>query len=331
MEGMEKFSSIDRVVGDVSEGVKEKITEIAEQKFEKQDRPEFEGKEREKTPEEMKMVQLANFATNEILEKYHLEYVHTPPENIHIMRKGLWKNFEEGTRGHFYPLQQMIALEESPVKCDTMLSMIHEMIHFKSYTALQVSEKTKKTDLYRIGLQVTDRNTEYEYFRSLNEAITEDIAKEICLDLFANQHMFDEEWEETQNTIRHYLKLTPSNKPRLNTPDVFYMKKGESSIEEKNQYEIKAFSYSVERQALHLLINTLYERNRDQFEEKSEVRGLFIEAMLTGNLLSLGKLIDKTFDKGEQGYSTFRHIGQMEGIELLKMVDELVKNKKYRE
>ena len=41
-------------------------------------------------------------------------------------------------------------------------------------------------------------------------------------------------------------------------------------------------------------------------EDKEEVFDLFASAALTGNLLTIGKLIDKTF-----GLGTFRKIGEM--------------------
>ena len=69
----------------------------------------------------------------------------------------------------------------------------------------------------------------------------------------------------------------------------------------------KSFVYSKERRILKKLIHKLFDRNSDDFENEQQLFGLFASSMITGNILTLGKLIDSTFSKG-----TFRKIGELD-------------------
>jgi len=57
---------------------------------------------------------------------------------------------------------------------------------------------------------------------------------------------------------------------------------------------------------LDVLSNKLFEKNQDKFQSESEVKEIFRKSRFTGDLLELGRLIDKTFGKG-----TFRKIGEI--------------------
>jgi hypothetical protein len=54
------------------------------------------------------------------------------------------------------------------------------------------------------------------------------------------------------------------------------------------------------------LIQKLFRRN-SQFKDASEIYDLFRRGMMTGDILPLGRLIDRTFGKG-----TLRRIGELD-------------------
>jgi hypothetical protein len=56
-----------------------------------------------------------------------------------------------------------------------------------------------------------------------------------------------------------------------------------------------------------VLLDKLYEKNTDQFSNREEVFNVFAKAMLTGNILPLGRLVDGTFGRG-----TLRKIGELD-------------------
>lgn len=53
------------------------------------------------------------------------------------------------------------------------------------------------------------------------------------------------------------------------------------------------------------LVDVLWEGNKNRFKTREEVEDLFIEAQFTGNLLKIGRLVEKTFGKG-----SFRKLGE---------------------
>jgi hypothetical protein len=67
------------------------------------------------------------------------------------------------------------------------------------------------------------------------------------------------------------------------------------------------FGYALERNILHHLIQKLFLRNHDQFQNVSQINDMFRRGMMTGNILALGKLIEGTFGKG-----TLRKIGNLD-------------------
>lgn len=75
--------------------------------------------------------------------------------------------------------------------------------------------------------------------------------------------------------------------------------------EKRHGYHL-SYSYSQERQSLNTLVSKLFTKNHERFENEEEIMEMFEKAMLSGNILPIGRLIDTTFEKG-----TFRKIGEL--------------------
>ena len=82
--------------------------------------------------------------------------------------------------------------------------------------------------------------------------------------------------------------------------EIVYVDRKESS-----RHDVHFYSYFKERAALKKLIQTLYEKNEDEFESEEEVFNLFAKAAISGRLLPVARLIEKTFGKG-----SFRELGE---------------------
>jgi len=67
------------------------------------------------------------------------------------------------------------------------------------------------------------------------------------------------------------------------------------------------FPYTEQRKVLNYIVDCLYEDNRERFYSREQVMELFIRSHFDGNLVKIGKLIDKSFGEG-----VFRTIGMME-------------------
>ena len=148
----------------------------------------------------MQIISLVNKATNEIRESYGLENFDIPPENIHIVFEKAWLRLEKDNESValYSPMMQGILMREQPAKIVFAEKLFHEMLHFKSYNALQVTNsENPELDGYRIGLIVYTRDGKKTYFRNLNEAVDVEMVKRFIVKL-SNNPLFTKELEQTK-------------------------------------------------------------------------------------------------------------------------------------
>jgi hypothetical protein len=315
---MEKFSSFERVIGNISEAEKEQILRDKGERFDDQAFEDLKGKERQKTPEELQIISLANQATNEVRQRYGLENFDIPPENIHVITEEAWPR--EKSAAFFNSMLQGVAMREKLSNIAFMKTAFHEMLHFKSYNAAQITaEEAPELDEYRLGLTVRTRDGKKMYFVNLNEAVTEEMTKRFAKKLLGNQ-LFTDEIQRTKEVMKkHPQAVTASGEP-LFDEDTFYAEiQGSKSWRESAdrlfgklfgsnvKISIEGFTYQPERRVLNMLIDKIFERNPDKFKDREEVFEVFAKGMMTGNILPVGRLIERTFGNG-----TLRRIGELD-------------------
>jgi len=302
---MERHSSIERIVGNIPEAEKNQLLDEIDIIFNEQNFADLEKHEIKKTPEQSQIISLINAAINEIRNKYGLENFDIPPANIHILAKEWWQG-KQGS-AHYVPRNQGIVICEQPVNIVFMKKVFHEVLHFKSYNSFQITDEDEpKLGEYRVGLTVETRDKKKMYFRCLNEAVAEELSKRYAKKLF-NNPLFEEERRKTEYIILHHQDavVTGTDEP-LFDDDTFY-----AAISKINggitTIETEGFSYQTEREALETLVEKIFLRHTKEFDSDDEVFEVFAKGMMTGNILPLGKLIDKTFGNG-----TYRRIGEIE-------------------
>ncbi len=245
-------------------------------------------KEREKTDEELEIIRMVDSVTDQLLEKYGLEKFHIPPENVHLMKRSIGlRVYETLTRerqkGDFEQGSNAIQVVDSISKIVLAQIVLHEMIHFKSYNAAQRKDAPNALmDQYRVGLKTKSRDGEKTYFKALNEAVTEELAKRLLPQVIEHE-IFEEEKKKTET-----LKKSPILKSLYGiNEDTYYVGYTGSAD----------FSYEDERDLLSHAIDQIWAKHRDAFETKEEVFEVFARAAMTGNLLPLGRLFKNTFGK----------------------------------
>jgi hypothetical protein len=317
-------TSVRRVVGKAPESDKQKILKWREAAF--SDQKTEEG-ETPMSPEQIQIADMVNKATNEILQKYGLPVFDIPPANIHVILKKYWKG--QKFNSYYTQKHQKVVLKENGHLSDDLIKVFHEMLHFKSYGAAQILMGDEKLiQQYRTGLQITARNGERDIFTNLNEAVTEEMTKKYVSKLLDNP-LFKKEQDRTQKEKR---KFQPST-----MEDVYYMENVDEQpmrnairrifkMPEKKYSYYMAYSYENERETLNTLIAKLFTKNPGKFKDENEIMEMFEKAMLTGNILPIGRLIDTTFPKKTpEENGTFRQIGEMgedtEGLK--KFIEEL--------
>lgn len=296
--------------------LREMLEEFAGQDFELKI---MRGLAREKTPEEMKIIDLVNERSNEALARYGLPESNISPDNFYVIREEDWR---WGDNDAFcLPALQTVAMRDFCSNTSFAAVALHEVFHFKSYNALQFAiGEGEAPSVYRAGLIVANRFTEEEYFRkrhpktgrryvgryfsNLNEAITEELVKKFVCDQSVRENpLFKDEFAETERLRREYGEVASyESGEKFFIEDVYWAKE----IEE-GKLRGRIFTYPQERRILNVLIDRLFEINRGQFKEREQVFDVFAKAMFSGNILPLGRLIDGTFGKG-----VFRKIGELD-------------------
>ncbi len=214
-------SSFERVVGGISDIEKEKILQGMEERFDDQEFEDLVGKEREKTHEELEIIDLANKITNELRRRYGLENFDIPPQNIHVIKESEWPEDKKGNATYISEYQGVAAREQDS-NISFLKKTIHEMVHFKSYNAMQVTRsEDPEAEEYRIGLTVHTRDGQVMYFRNLNEAVTEEITKELILQLGGNP-LIKGEIQQTKNLANRYPDAMVFNGETIFGEDTYY-------------------------------------------------------------------------------------------------------------
>jgi len=262
-------------------------------------------------------MEMVNQTTNEILTKYGLPHFDIPPQNNHIINEKFFENAK--LAGNHIPDLQENRLTDKSVLSFFMETVFHENIHFKSYQDWQIlKNEQNESQLSRMGFMLITRDEGKILFRNLNEAVTEAMTKKYAPKLFSHP-LFEKEQKETQKAIADWPAESFGSLPE----DIYYLHKKINLYNLKQillrkparAYSIQKFSYPEERKTLGILIAKLFIKNPGKFKDEDEIMEMFEKAMLTGNINSVGKLIDKTFpkknpeDPEEKG--TFRQIGEL--------------------
>ncbi len=323
-------SSIKDVAG-ASPELKAEVLKDRAKIFDKQVFESLKGREREKTGEDLEMISIANEATNALLRKFGLDDFDIPAKNIHIIPEDRWIRGKNSLGAYSALLQGIIIQDTQISKLHDLANVIHEMIHFKAYNALQIkvaagSEKSKNPEEkptlsdYRGGFVIKSRDGARMYFTELNEAITEELNKRILksmLGALSVHPIFKDEMERTQKIVNRYPgALSKSGKP-LFTGDTVHAEveitgapaeeNEPESGEPKVKINTKTLTYKKQRRMLNSLIDKVWKSHKEEFKDKDEVFDVFAKAYVTGNMLPVGRLIEDTFGKG-----SFRKIGELD-------------------
>lgn len=319
----ENFSSIDRVYGkDVSAEEKKEILDIYKETFE--DRvnnetfQEMLTHEREKTKEEIELVAFCNEQINALREKYGLKPFTVPESNFHIIPMGKWKDdigyIESNMTAFFDYRLQGVAMREIDNLLVFAKIAYHEILHFHGYQAIMAERKSGKLKPYRFGMIIAKEKEGEEryYFENMNEGLTEELAKRFIESEYAseNPHPLLRKRVQIMKGLRKEAKEKTQGsdlEKDIVDAELYYATPSGSIGEDfklSNQY---FFSYRKQRLILNMLIDALYERNKNNFNDREEVFDMFVKNAFTGAMYELGNLVDKTFGRG-----TLRKIGELD-------------------
>lgn len=281
--------------------------------------------EKELTAEDKAAIELANKATNDILQKFGKEPFNIPTERVRVIRDENWESDRIDSDGVFLTRKQLIFVQESRFRTVLAHRVFHELIHFKSYGALQFLEKgdarqpiEKDLEVYRTGLHLISRNGEKSYLQTLNEAVTEELAKRFTL-THTDHPLFQREHKITKATRSLSESEDPNSVAEFFNDNTYVAATDFNETDETALIQIAEFPYVRERKILATLCAKLAEKNPKKFANGDAAFDMFAKAMLDGNMMPL-RIIDRIFGEG-----TLRRIGELDGDAeaLEKFVDAL--------
>lgn len=288
---MEKFSSVERVVGNRLD--KEKVFEkqkgafdkpIFDEEFFKDQNQGLEAKEKIKSKEETEILLMVNDYTNALRKKLGLEGFDITPEHYHIIPHKDWRVPADG---FYVPMHEVIyGHDEEDSRLSFFKMMLHETIHMKSHVALQADSKEENgetghfSNSYRSGLRVFPRGAEKAKnsarLTNLDEAVTEELTRRV-LEEHANDPMFKNETIESRD---------------LKSFELYHV------IAQEEPFKVRLYSYGYreQRHILYALMDKIVAKNESL--SKDDVLDVFAKAEFTGNLLPLKSLLDESFGRG---------------------------------
>jgi hypothetical protein len=306
---MEKVSSFDKLVvqGYAADSSLEALRiDLGRAKMAEGGKP-MEG-EKKKTPAQLEICALMNVLTNNLRAEYGLLPFNVPVENIHVFGNNL--HLEDGLEigGMFDAPGQLALVRECRSNTEFADYLAHELIHFKSFGAVQLPSDGDNLDYhYRAGFAAHNRDGSRHFFHDVDEALTEEMAKRLVESLKASHHRLFE--DETEETLR--VQAEHRSNPNFST-DIVIARHLEDSHPMRDRYKVMGtpYPYQEEREILNSLIDKIFERNRQKFAKREEVFNLFAKGKLQGNFLGIGKVIEQTFGRG-----SFRKIGELSSLE----------------
>lgn len=307
---MSKHSSFDRFIApQFSEEDKQEMLEEAGKRKMAEGGARHE-QEQEKTPVQIETCLLMDELTNRLRQKYGLEPLAVPAQNIHIIDLPLNRG-EIEIGGLFSAKTQSVIVRPARSKTEFADYVCHELIHFKSHGAIQVPTEGDELDFgYRGGFTTNSRDGKSTYYSMLDEGLTEELSKRTVEELKRNRHsLVADEAEETSKVQAEYGKKN-GEVGEFFSKDLLWAKYLDENDPRRAEYRVTGFEYAYteQRDVLYMLVDKLYAKNAGQFTDKEQVFDLFFKGKMQGNFLSIAKLIDKTFGKG-----TFRKIGELSG------------------
>ena len=303
---------VERVIG---RGFDDEDYEIARnffrERFENQDF--VKDIERAKTEEEEEIILWVNNETNALLEHYGVRPLDIPSRNVHIISKERWPKqpgFEDSAALYSFDTQAIFYCDK-PQRPLFAHRVFHEQLHIKFHQAAQYVEEggTKKFEEYRSGLSLSSAKREdfVSQFRKLNEAVIETLAIRFWEEKIAKSERFRKEIE----ALARVKQVLRGERTTIEENEGVSEEEAEQIIEEicavtdgENGLKLECFSYPCERAALSHLVSTLYERNKVIAQDPSQIFDLFVKSAMTGHMVELAKLIDRTFGTG-----TFKRLG----------------------
>lgn len=271
-----------------------------------------------------------NRELKEFLAGYGLESITVPPFSVHIWdhskpypEESDEKNKAPRPFATYRAHEQYIFMGIDFINGNKMhfvQALIHEMIHVNSFISFEkispprqsdekLTEEAEEDELRvgarRVGFSVKISGAEKDrHFNFINEAITEILTKKFFGEYVKKSLELQDEYRELQAALDEDPRLRGNESAvQKARNDVAWLSEGNPARGGERQF--MSYAYPKDRAKLEKLVDDLYAKNQASFPSWEEVFNLFVQGALTGKLLPIARLVEKTYGKG-----SFRELGK---------------------
>lgn len=268
--------------------------------------------ERPKTLEEIETINEILLRIPEFVSTYGGQAVQgISANNFHFTDKAklsdnVYGSLAEANVGGFYDFEHQAAviLPENRSSLVTAQRVLHELLHFESFTAMQqpMGSHTDKASSAavsfiprRIGFSIFDETHSRRFFRDLDEAMIEILAARFDDQYFDRIPALAPDLER-RRSLRNMVEQAPQE-----IAAVFSRQEGDGRWETV----IEKWRFKEQRERLNALLGEIYTRNKSRFTSEEQVFAMFARAVFTGRLLEIARIVEHTFGPG-----SFRELGE---------------------
>ncbi|HAU07975.1 MAG: hypothetical protein UW46_C0001G0133 [Candidatus Yanofskybacteria bacterium GW2011_GWF1_44_227] len=272
-----------------------------------------------KSPEWIEALGQINSFLREFVSEYGGEPIDVPAKNIHVIdRHNLPKSASDKTQefnGLYSPESQAIFIfvDSSYSDLKAAIRVVHELLHFNSFQSIQNASRGKKFRFEkdeddggelvilgprRIGFEIFSEKKNKIFFHNLNEAITEELMKRFDKRYFGRLALTKKEYEERELKRSEIAKKSAEDGNREIAADDLAVVRDFKTKDGPSIKLREGYAYSEERKELGSLVREIYVKNSDEFSSEEDVFKLFAEAVMTGRLLRIARIIERTFGEG---------------------------------
>lgn len=247
--------------------------------------------EKKKTSQELRIIEGINQYLPEFIKNYGGQFLAIKPENIvFIDKKKLSKKEKKRLKNSKVPAlcaskAQLIIFQKPETKflLEKTRFLVHEMLHFCSFTSL--TKYQGEIVPRQEGIGFLARKKGKIFLEKLNEAIIEQLAIEFAQKYFKAIP----DLKEAVQAREEFIEADPFDESRR---DVAYIHTEEMPSGQYKTTIDKYNSHISERKTLNSLTKKIYRKNQDKFQTPEDVFKVFAQAALTGKIAEMARLIE---------------------------------------
>ncbi|MFA6565383.1 MAG: hypothetical protein WCT48_01440 [Candidatus Paceibacterota bacterium] len=310
-----------RVIGNASDEQKEqarkrveKTLSDPESAFSEAAKEKLARLEYPKSKEEIEIIRFINERLKSLMKECGAEPYDISAENFHILPPDLYHEMNNNEDNHASAViyQQKVLIDADSVRGNLLFFAslaAHESAHLRGHLALEVNESPQSGHFdetrYRRGWTVGSSRKKKEegeghsHFMGVHEAIATMVQKNMIGEIL-ELPLFADEKELRESETWGKVKALVSEIKKIPEDDIIW-------VNPKNLEEGESYGYPAQRKTLEYVFFEVQKQFPEQYKTADDVYQEFLKAQFTGQMLSVARMIEKTFGEG-----SFRTLGNMD-------------------